>query len=209
MSDPHLPEEPQVPAGTTRRPRSPRAQARQAARHAARQTELEAKARAAAASPPPAEAPPLKLKPLIAQPREEPREQDEEEQQARGMVCPRCGKYHDITKREVGTVFECNCGKELYVAPIRENPGALPATVVIRLRELYQKRFWSIVGMILAYPVAIVLAAIAANLLGQQRLYVSGTCVGIAAIAFLWAAALSTIEYRRTAARIAEEEGEA
>ena len=125
MSDPDSPDQPQAPSGTTRRPRSPRALARQAAR----QAELEAKAAQARAAPP-VEAPPLKLKPSASPKREEPAEKEEKQQQARGLVCPRCGKYHDITSREIGSVFECKCGKELYVAPIPENPGTAPAAVI-------------------------------------------------------------------------------
>lgn len=205
MSDPIQPDPPQTPPGTTRRPRSARAQARQAAREAARQAQRDATAATAAVAHA-TEAPPLKLKPPPDVKREEAREQ--EQQQARGMVCSRCGKYHDISNREVGSVFECKCGKELLVAPVPENPGPLPATLVIRMRELYQKRFWAVVGMILAYPIGVLLVVITANLLFQTRNYVAGTCVGIAAIAFLWAAWIATIEYRRTISRIAAEEGE-
>lgn len=122
------------------------------------------------------------------------------------MVCPRCGKYHDITHRTIGSEFDCKCGAALLVPPFRERPPGLPAPVTIRLQELRQRRAMALAGMLIAFPACILLISAALYLLVTERNYFTGTCAGLAAIAFLAGAVIATNEWRRTSAEVAAEE---
>lgn len=204
MSDPSEQDPPRNPPAA-RRPRGPRALARQAAREAARAEREKAAAAAAAAAPTaPPEAPPKTGAPA-QKPVEEPQE---EKLPPRGMVCPRCGKYHDITDRRVGSSFECKCGTKLRVLPPPEQTSTLSAVAIIRLRELRTRRAYALLGMVLAYPLCIVLISAALYLIMTEERFVAGTCAGVFAVAFLCAAVIATSEYRRTSAEIAGEAAE-
>ncbi len=155
----------------------------------------------------PAPATPSK-RPLAAPPPAPPpaaKQEKTDRKPSRGKVCPHCGKYHDITDRPVGSAFECKCGAELIVPPVRENPITRPAEVTLRVRELQTRHRLSMVAMIVGYLFTILLLSATLYLLVTERQYISGTCAGIAAIAFLVVGVIGTNEWRRTSAELAAE----
>lgn len=208
MSDPVDPDRPVPNPPEARRTRGPRAAARQAARQAEREAAqaraaAQAAAQAAAAQAGAAPAPTKGKTAALAKPAEE---EEKDRSPARGMVCPRCGKYHDISQRPIGSSFECKCGAQLRVPPIRDTGPALPAPLVLRLRDLHRRRNLAIAGMMLAFPICIALISASLYLLTTERSYVTGTCAGLTAIGFLSTAVIATNEYRRTSAELAAEE---
>jgi hypothetical protein len=123
------------------------------------------------------------------------------------MVCPTCGKYHDITTRPVGSEFACKCGTQLVVPPPREAPAARPAEITLRIRDLRSRQRLSMISMLIGFAVCIALLTAALYLLGNAQSYVSGTCAAIAALGFLVLAVIATNEWRRTSAELADVDG--
>ena len=121
------------------------------------------------------------------------------------MVCPNCGKYHDLSTRQVGDRFDCSCGTELAVQPPRGTKVTRPPEATLRLRELRTRHRLSMVSMLVAFAACIALLAATLYLLVTEKSYISGTCAGIAALGFLTVAVVATSEWRRTSAELAAE----
>ena len=125
---------------------------------------------------------------------------------SRGMVCPACGKYHDISARPAGQTFDCACGRSLTVphpAPVSQK---LPAEKRLRIIELRRTRRWGRVAMIVGFVLTIVLASAALHLMFREERYGSGACAAVMAIGFLVAATIAVNEMRRASAELAAEE---
>lgn len=122
------------------------------------------------------------------------------------MVCPQCGKYFDVSGRPIGHQFDCKCGATLVVPMPRANPVTRPAEQTLKLRDLRTRHRLSMVAMIIAFATCIALLSATLYLLVTERRYNSGTCAGVAAMAFLIVAVVATNEWRRTSAELAAEE---
>ena len=127
---------------------------------------------------------------------------------SRSMVCPSCGKYFDITRRPVGSTFDCKCGATLTVPPLSDKPPDYrPPEVTLKLRELRARHAWSIAAAVLGFAASVGLGVTTFHLLVRRELYVNGTCAGLAAVAFLVVGIIGVFEMRRTKEEIAAEAG--
>lgn len=72
---------------------------------------------------------------------------------SRSQVCPKCGKYYEVTDLPVGHTVECYCGAEFTVKPPTEKTAV--ASESLELIEMRKKRSVITVGMVIAGLVGI------------------------------------------------------
>ena len=128
-------------------------------------------------------------------------EPEKKKKTGRGIVCPKCGKYHDVSARKVGDTFNCYCGQELVVTEAKKEATSLKAVQVAELNARIRKlRFAT--GLAAGAGVVLVL-------IGVTRLYESGfrvppTIALVIGIGFVGAALAIRGETKKTTEELAE-----
>ena len=124
--------------------------------------------------------------------------------QQRGQVCPKCGKFYDVTDRPVGTEVTCYCGHTFTVSPPTDK---LPEFEPVELTQMKSRKMWVTIGLVASALVGIGIM-VAAILRLRTYGFTGGSVFSLLlALLFLVAAVAIGAERKRIQGELDEMEG--
>ena len=114
----------------------------------------------------------------------------------RGLVCPKCGKYHDVSDRPPGDAFDCYCGEELVVPEETERRDPSQTAAAREERERARRvRLAGIAGFA-AFVIGAGLIAAGVYVAVVLDSMANAACSVVIGLCFLAAAAFANAERR-------------